>query len=115
MNSMGQADNLAYVVDDDVSNANLVSRTLESQGYKCKSFYSGTAMLEEVKADHPDLIILDVMMAGMAEVTVASRVRSFSSVRIMMLSVQSDSTIKATALDVGADDYLTKKLLTLKS
>jgi DNA-binding response OmpR family regulator len=65
-------------------------------------------MLEEVKADHPDLIILDVMMAGMAGVTVASRVRSFSSVRIMMLSVQSDSNIKAMALDVRVDDYLTK-------
>jgi len=111
MNSMGQtdiADNLVYVVDDDVSIANLVFRTLESQGYKCKSFYSGTAMLEEVKSDHPDLIILDVMMAGMDGVTVASRVRSFSSVPIMMLSVQSDSNIKATGLDVGADDYLTK-------
>lgn len=111
MNSMGQtdiADNLVYVVDDDAAIANLVFRTLESQGYKCKSFYSGTAMLEEVKADHPDLIILDVIMAGMDGVTVASRVRSFSSVPIMMLSVQSDSNIKATALNAGADDYLTK-------
>jgi two-component system KDP operon response regulator KdpE len=108
---MGQtdiADNLVYVVDDDVSIANLVFRTLEFQGYKCKSFYSGTAMLEEVKADHPDLIILDVMMAGMDGVTVASSLGSFSSVPIMMLSVQSDSNIKATALNVGADDYLTK-------
>ena len=111
MNSKGQteiADNLVYVVDDDVSIANLVFRTLEPKGYKCKSFYSGTAMLEEVKADHPDLIILDVIMAGMDGVSVASRVRSFSSVPIMMLGVQSDSNIKEKALKVGADDYLTK-------
>lgn len=111
MNSMGQTDiagSLVYVVDDDVSIANLVFRTLESQGYTCKSFHSGTAMLEEIKSDRPDLIILDVIMAGMDGVTVASRVRRFSSVPIMMLSVQSDSNIKATALNVGADDYLTK-------
>ena len=104
MNSMGQtdiADNLVYVVDNDVSIANLVFRTLEFQGYKCKSFYSSAAMLEEVKADHPDLIILDVMMAGMDGVTVASSLGSSSLVPIMMLSVQSDSNIKATALNVG--------------
>ncbi|MBC8279220.1 MAG: response regulator transcription factor [Chloroflexi bacterium] len=104
----GLANHLVYVVDDDVAIANLVFHSLEAQGYRSKSFYSGTAMLEEVRNDHPDLIILDVMMPGIDGVGVARQVRSFSKVPIMMLSVRSDTGVKATALDVGADDYMTK-------
>lgn len=106
--STGSTNLLVYVVDDDVAIATVVFYALESRGYRCKPFYSGTAMLEEVRNDNPDLIILDVMMPGIDGVSAARQVHSFSRVPIIMLSVRSDAGIKATALDVGADDYLAK-------
>ncbi|HEU0021785.1 MAG TPA: response regulator transcription factor [Dehalococcoidia bacterium] len=104
----GPTDPLIFVVDDDVSVANLIVHALQFRDYRCKAFYSGRSMLEEIRNDHPDLIILDVIMPGIDGVAVARQVRRFSKVPIMMLSVRSDAGFKATALEVGADDYLTK-------
>ena len=111
MNSPGRTgptDPLIYVVDDDLSIAKLVFNALQSRGYRCKPFYSGRTMLEELRNDRPNLIILDVMMPGIDGVTIARQVRNFSGVPIMMLSARSDTGVKATALNVGADDYLPK-------
>ena len=99
---------LVYVVDDDVYIADLVFHTLKTRGYEVKPFYRGESMLEGIKDDDPDLIILDVMMPGTNGVEVARQVREFSQVPIIMLSVRNDVNTKATALDTGADDYLTK-------
>ena len=99
---------LVYVVDDDVSIADLVSHTLKTQGYEVRPFYRGESMLEGMRGEDPDLIILDVMMPGTNGVEVARRVREFSQVPIIMLSVRSDVNTKAIALNTGADDYLTK-------
>jgi two-component system KDP operon response regulator KdpE len=104
----GPSSPLIYVVDDDVSIANMIVHALRSGEYRCKSFYSGPPMLAEVRKDTPDLIILDLMMPGIDGVAVARRIRSFSRVPILMLSVRNDAAIKATALEAGADDYLTK-------
>jgi DNA-binding response OmpR family regulator len=99
---------LIYVVDDDVSIARLVFLTLESQGYQVKQFHTGRAVLEGLKNDDPDLIILDIVMPGANGVEVAKQVRQSSRVPIIMLSVRDDVTTKLAALDIGADDYLTK-------
>jgi two-component system KDP operon response regulator KdpE len=95
-------------VDDDVSVANLIVQALGSGEYQCRAFYSGPPMLAEVKHDDPDLILLDLMMPGIDGMAVARQIRIFSRVPILMLSVRNDASIKATALEAGADDYLTK-------
>jgi two-component system, OmpR family, KDP operon response regulator KdpE len=108
---MGQpvaASQLIYVVDDDVSIARLVLLTLESHGYQVKQFHTGRAVLEGLKGDNPDLIILDIVMPGANGVEVAKEVRQSSGVPIIMLSVRDDVTSKLAALEIGADDYLTK-------
>lgn len=99
---------LIYVVDDDVSIARLVFLTLESQGYQVKQFHTGRAVLDGLKSDNPDLIILDIVMPGANGVEVAKQVRQSSRVPIIMLSVRDDVTTNLAALDIGADDYLTK-------
>lgn len=99
---------LVYIVDDDVSIARLVFLTLESQGYQVKEFHTGRAVLEGLKNDSPDLIILDIVMPGDNGVEVAKQVRQSSGVPIIMLSVRDDVTTKTAALEIGADDYLTK-------
>ena len=99
---------LIYVVDDDEAVANLVFQNLKFQGYRVQVFYSGESMLAELQQGFPDLIILDIMMPGIDGVEVARRLREFSSVPILILSIQNDVSVKATVLDLGADDYLTK-------
>jgi DNA-binding response OmpR family regulator len=99
---------LIYVVDDDVSIARLVFLILESQGYQVKQFHTGRAVLDGLKSDNPDLIILDIVMPGANGVEVAKQVRHSSRVPIIMLSVRDDVTTNLAALDIGADDYLTK-------
>ena len=99
---------LIYVVDDDEAVANLVFQNLKFRGYRVQVFYSGESMLAELRQGFPDLIILDIMMPGIDGVEVARRLREFSNVPILMLSIQSDVSVKATVLDLGADDYLTK-------
>jgi two-component system KDP operon response regulator KdpE len=103
------ADNqLVYVVDDDEVITSLVAINLTSQGYRVKQFHCGGELLESLNNDYPDLIILDVMMPGANGVEVAREIRRSSRVPIMMLSVYNDINTKATALNTGADDYLTK-------
>ena len=99
---------LIYVVDDDEAVANLVFQNLKFQGYRVQVFYSGESMLAELQQGFPDLIILDIMMPGIDGVEVARRLREFSSVPILMLSIHNDVSLKAAVLDLGADDYLTK-------
>ncbi|HZA23111.1 MAG TPA: response regulator transcription factor, partial [Dehalococcoidia bacterium] len=99
---------LVYVVDDDEVITSLVAANLSSRGYRVRQFHGGRDLLESLEDDHPDLIILDVMMTGTNGVEVAREIRRSSSVPIMMLSVYDDINTKAAALDTGADDYLTK-------
>jgi two-component system KDP operon response regulator KdpE len=99
---------LVYVVDDDETITNLVAINLTLQGYRARQFHCGRELLEALSNHYPDLIILDVMMPGVNGVEVAEEIRRSSRVPIMMLSVCGDINTKATALNIGADDYLTK-------
>ena len=99
---------LVYVVDDDPSVANLVYYNLLSCGYRVQKFNSGMAMLDSLETEAPDLIVLDIMMPGTNGLEVARRVRQSSRVPIMILSIRDEVPTKLAALDLGADDYLTK-------
>ena len=99
---------LVYVVDDDPAVANLVYYNLVSCGYQVQTFNSGMAMLDSLETEAPDLIVLDIMMPGTNGLEVARRVRQTSEVPILMLSIRDEVPTKLAALDLGADDYLTK-------
>ena len=99
---------LVYVVDDDEAIARLVSVNLAARGYRVKQFSEGKSALDSLVADSPHLMILDVVMPGINGLEVASQVRQVSTVPIMMLSVRGETSAKLAALDLGADDYVTK-------
>lgn len=99
---------LVHVVDDDPSVANLVYYNLLSCGYRVQKFNSGRAMLDCLETEEPDLIVLDIMMPDTNGLEVARQVRQSSRVPILMLSIRDEVATKLTALDLGADDYLTK-------
>jgi two-component system KDP operon response regulator KdpE len=96
------------VVDDEVHMLRLLRRTLEAQGYAVKAVESGEAALV-VSAPHaPDLVLLDLMLPDLDGLEVVRHLRERLDVPIIILSARGEERKKIEALDLGADDYLTK-------
>jgi two-component system KDP operon response regulator KdpE len=94
------------VVDDEAPMRRAVTTSLEGHGYDVIAVGNGgEAVTEAVRAD---LMLLDLGLPDLDGADVIARVRAFSSVPIIVLSVRGAQADKVGALDVGADDYLTK-------
>ena len=98
------------LVDDEPAILNGLKRQLTAQGYEVRTAASGTEALQEIEKNPPELILLDLMMPGMdgLEVTYQVRLRLRNNVPIIVLSAREEEQKKVEALDLGADDYLTK-------
>ena len=96
------------MVDDDVSISRLIAINLTKSGYQAKVFHGGYEALESLEDDRPDLVLLDQVMPNCNGLEIASLIRQRSTVPIIVLSVRSDAVSKLAALDLGADDYITK-------
>ncbi|MBI5511715.1 MAG: diguanylate cyclase [Deltaproteobacteria bacterium] len=99
------------VVDDDASLREFAVETLATLGYTIETAADGVQAIEKVRADPPDVIILDVMMPKMNGLEVCRVVKSFaveSFIPIILVTVKADIESKVTGLKIGADDYLTK-------
>src|SRR5436309_1288909 len=105
---MMQAKQIVLVVDDDQRILRLVRVNLERAGFTVSSANSGAAALEQLSADPPDAVVLDVTMPGMDGFTVTERVRETSNVPIIFLTAMGDQSQKVHGLEIGADDYMTK-------
>jgi two-component system, OmpR family, KDP operon response regulator KdpE len=96
------------VVDDEPQITRVLKTTLSSQGYGVRSATDGEEALGEFKSWSPDLIITDLRMPVMDGLELCRRVRKDSRIPIIVLSVKGEEAIKVSALDAGADDYITK-------
>jgi len=96
------------VVDDDPAISEMVAILLESEGYEVSACGHGDSVLPLFRIEHPDLVLLDVMLPGMDGVSVASALREESDVPIIMMSAKTDSVDVIAGLEAGADDYVTK-------
>ncbi|WP_394262715.1 MtrAB system response regulator MtrA [Trueperella sp.] len=96
------------VVDDDPAISEMVAILLESEGYEVSACAHGDSVLPLFRAEHPDLVLLDVMLPGMDGVSVARALREESDVPIIMMSAKTDSVDVIAGLEAGADDYVTK-------
>ena len=97
------------VVDDDLDLLGLVAFALRQAGYLAIEAPDGRAGLEAFEAERPDLVILDVNMPRMSGLDLLREIRGRSAgTPVMMLTVRSDEQDQVQALDLGADDYLTK-------
>ena len=96
------------VVDDDEKTVELVKLYLNRDGYKVDTAYNGLDALELARKNHPDLIVLDLMLPGMDGLEVCRTLRQESDVPIIMLTARSTDQDKLTGLETGADDYVTK-------
>jgi two-component system KDP operon response regulator KdpE len=96
------------VVDDEPQILRVLRASLPARGYQVRTAPGGDEALDEVRKEMPDLIILDLAMPGTSGLEVCRRVREFSAVPIIVLSAKGSEVDKVSALDLGADDYVTK-------
>jgi len=96
------------VVDDEVQIRRLLRVTLEAAGYNVREADSGQIGLNEAAFRRPDALILDLGLPDLPGVEVLKRLRDWSNVPVLILSVRGAEGDKIAALDAGADDYLTK-------
>jgi two-component system KDP operon response regulator KdpE len=96
------------VVDDEPAVRRSLRANLAARGYDVTVVETGGEALDEVARHLPDLVILDLMLPGISGLEVADIVRSMSAVPILVLSARGEERTKVEALDLGADDYLTK-------
>ena len=96
------------VVDDEPAIRQALTTALSGRGYRVLEAFTGKAAIEMVTVDPPDAIILDLALPDIDGLEVCRRVRTWSNVPIIVLSANGKDERKVTALDEGADDYVTK-------
>jgi DNA-binding response OmpR family regulator len=96
------------VVDDDTKTVELVKVYLNRDGYRVLTAYDGNDALRLARENHPDLIVLDLMLPGISGLEVCRTLRQESDVPIIMLTALTTDDDRLTGLDLGADDYVTK-------
>ena len=100
------------VVDDEKAIRRFLKASLSSYGYNVFESATGREALEKSVSSHPDAIILDLGLPDMDGIEVVREIRKRSKMPIIILSVREEAMDKVAALDVGADDYLTKPFST---
>ena len=96
------------VVDDEKSIVKGIKFSLEQDDMKVEVAYDGETALELAKANHYDMILLDIMLPGFSGLEVCQQIREFSDMPIIMLTAKGDDMDKILGLEYGADDYITK-------
>src|ERR1700684_3977035 len=97
-----------WLVDDEQSIQPLLSYPLRKEGYDVVQATDGRQALDRFDEQSFDLVVLDLMLPRIDGLEVCRRLRSQSSVPIIMLTAQSDEIDKVVGLELGADDYITK-------
>jgi two-component system KDP operon response regulator KdpE len=96
------------VVDDEPQLTRVLRTGLKSHGYDVRTAADGLSGLETFNDWHPDLVITDLAMPNMNGLELSRRLRAVSAVPIIVLSAKGEEKTKVEALDIGADDFVTK-------
>ena len=102
---------MIWCVDDDSTIREIEVYTLVQTGFEAKGFADGISMLEALRVERPELIVLDIMLPVKDGVEVLKEIRSNSKtcdIPVIMATAKGTETDKIQGLDTGADDYLVK-------
>jgi len=102
------------VIDDEVQIRRLLRVTLEANGYRVLEAATGSDGIVEAAQRRPDAVVLDLGLPDLDGVTVLKRLREWSRVPVLILTVRDADDEKVAALDSGADDYVTKPFSTVE-
>jgi two-component system KDP operon response regulator KdpE len=96
------------VVEDDVQISNFVCYALRGEGFLCTAAHTGQEALSLLVTDPIDILLLDLGLPDTDGLDIIKQVREWSEMPIIIVSARDRDTEKSNALDLGADDYLTK-------
>src|SRR6266702_7649685 len=96
------------IIEDDTNIAQLIRLYLEQANFTVLTAGDGVAGLELHAREHPDLVILDLMLPAMDGMEVCRRIRAWANTPILMLTARQEEDDRIAGLDLGADDYLVK-------
>ena len=96
------------VVDDEPSILRVVAANLRARGYEALTAATGEDALTVIEAQQPDCIVLDLGLPDVGGLEVLARLRTWTTMPVVILTAVDDEHRRATALDLGANDYITK-------
>jgi two-component system KDP operon response regulator KdpE len=96
------------IIDDEVQIRRLLRLVLEGAGYITTEAENGILGLQAIAGKRPDIVLLDMGLPDMSGLVVLERLREWSRIPVVILTVQNSEADKVLALDTGADDYVTK-------
>lgn len=96
------------VVDDEKPISDIIKFNLENEGYEVITAFDGEEALEKVEEEHPDLLVLDIMLPKVDGLEVVREVRKKYNMPIIMATAKETEIDKVLGLELGADDYVTK-------
>ncbi len=102
---------MIYCVEDEENIRDLIVYTLENTGFKARGFEDGKSFREALREETPELVLLDVMLPGEDGISLLRGIRSekdFAAIPVIMVTAKGAEFDKVKALDLGADDYVTK-------
>jgi len=102
----------ALIIDDEIQIRRLLRLALEARGYAVKEAETGRLGLQEAAFHRPDVVLLDLGLPDMDGLAVLQNLREWSTVPVLILSVRDQEDVKVSALENGADDYVTKPFST---
>jgi len=105
--------NKVLIVDDEPVNVKVLQRKLEKTGYEVRMATNGFECLEKVEEDHPDIILLDIMMPDMDGVETCRRLKQnpkTETIPVIFVTAKMDRNDKISGLETGAIDYITKPI-----
>lgn len=96
------------VIDDEEDVCDLISQYFGKAGYEVIPARDGLEGIEKVRQEHPDIIVLDLMLPGMDGLDVCKELRKTSNVPIIMVTARAEELDRVLGLEIGADDYVPK-------
>jgi two-component system, OmpR family, KDP operon response regulator KdpE len=96
------------IVDDELQIIKMLSVALEAFGYQVEGALTAKEGIHKISTCHPEIVLLDLSLPDMDGKDVVGHIREWSSIPIIILSARDNETEKISALDAGADDYVTK-------
>lgn len=96
------------IIEDEKNIGSFISRILTGNGYRTTNAHSGKEGLSVISSCCPDIILLDLGLPDMDGISIIQQVRTWSSCPIIVISARTHESDKVKALDLGADDYITK-------
>ena len=108
MENEGNNQKTILIVDDEQPIVDILVYNLKREGYNTLEANDGVTAIDMALRDHPDLILLDIMLPRMDGLTVCKKIRTKLNVPILMLTAKDEEIDKILGLELGADDYITK-------